>query len=405
MTRNVTVQLPDSVCDTPARDAGHQVYDDSGQVRLLAGDARQVLAGLPDSSADCVVTSPPYYGLRDYGVSGQYGLEASPQQYVDHLRGVFGEVRRVLAADGTLWVNLGDCYVSGPAGPRRSSGLRGRPNAVTTPEGFGGKDGGGLPAKSLLGMPWRVALALQDDGWLLRSCIIWHKPNAVPESVRDRPAARHEYLFLFAVRPRYWFDLDAIRIPPKHPQAASGPPGTTSTARSRREATGAAARRRDRSVSDTKYDASPTIWAGRPHGVNMQPGRHHDSASPSGANPGTVWSVPTRPLREAHFAPFPVELPLRAIAAGCPPWRCATCGAPAPAAGAPGARPAAGPGCDHRDRRPGHVLDPFSGASTTGVAAVRLGRVYTGIDLNPAYHDLARRRLPDQAQPPRRSAA
>ena len=380
-------------------------YYSSSQVRLLTGDAGKVLAGLPDSSADCVVTSPPYYGLRDYGAPGQYGLEATPREYVDHLRGVFGEVRRVLAADGTLWLNLGDCYVSGPAGPRRSTGLKGRPNAVTTPEGFGGKNGGGLPAKSLLGMPWRVAFALQEDGWLLRSCIIWHKPNGMPESVRDRPATRHEYLFLFTARPRYWFDLDAIRVAPEHRRDLGRLLFTGGSPEGRHGGTDVTARRRGDRIGGAKYDAGPAVWAGRPPGVNMRPRRRHDSASPQGPNPGTVWSMPTRPLRQAHFAPFPVDLPLRAIVAGCPPWRCLLCGAPAPTTSAPAAQSAMEQDCDHRARRAGHVLDPFSGASTTGVAALQLGRVYTGIDLNPAYHDVARRRLSQQTQPGGRSAA
>lgn len=169
-------------------------WQSGGRVTLLLGDARDQLAQLPAASADCVVTSPPYYQLRDYGAPGQYGLEDTPDAYIAHLRAVFGEAHRVLAANGTLWLNLGDCYVSGPTGPRRSSGLGGRPNVATTPHGSGGKDGGGLPAKWLLGMPWRVAFALQADGWLLRSCVIWHKPNAMPDSVRDRPAAKHEHL-------------------------------------------------------------------------------------------------------------------------------------------------------------------------------------------------------------------
>jgi len=128
-------------------------WQSGGQVTLLLGDARDHLAQLPAASADCVVTSPPYYRLRDYGVPGQYGLEDTPDAYIAHLRAVFGETHRVLAADGTLWLNLGDCYVSGPTGPRRSSGLGGRPNAATTPHRSGGKNGGGLPAKSLLDMP------------------------------------------------------------------------------------------------------------------------------------------------------------------------------------------------------------------------------------------------------------
>ncbi len=370
-----------------------------GQVTLLLGDARDHLAQMPGASADCVVTSPPYYRLRDYGVPGQYGLEDTPDAYIARLRAVFREARRVLAADGTLWLNLGDCYVSGPTGPRRSSGLAGRPNALTTPHGSGGRNGGGRPAKSLLGMPWRVAFALQDDGWLLRSCVIWHKPNAMPESVRDRPAARHEYLFLFARQARYWFDLDPIRVPLKRPEAL--PRGNLASGGARQGGhggIGATARRRGHSIYGAKYDASPGVWAGGPPGANMRPtGEHHGAASMRGANPGTVRTIPTRPLREAHFAPFPVDLPLRAIAAGCPPARCATCSAPTPAGTGPAQRLSQAMtghrGCVHPTVRPCVVLDPFSGAGTTGLAALQLGRAYVGIDINPAYHDLARQRL------------
>lgn len=379
---------------TPAR------CPDSRPVTLLTGDAREQLTRLPDASADCVVTSPPYYGLRDYGMPGQYGLEDSPGGYIAHLRAVFREVHRVLVPDGTLWVNLGDSYVCGPAGPRRSSGLDGRPNAVTTPEGTGAKNGAGLPAKSLLGMPWRVAFALQDDGWLLRSCVIWHKPNAMPESVRDRPAGKHEYLFLLTKQPRYWFNLDPIRIPLRRPGPRHQTPAAGESGEGRRGAPGARARCRGHGDYGAKYMAGRAVWAGRPPGANMRPtGGQHSAASSRGANPGTVWTIPTRPLRQAHFAPFPIDLPLRAIAAGCPPRRCTRCGAPADAHGRAILRPsrcggnAAGRDCWHTGTRMCVVLDPFGGSGTTGLAAVRLGRAYIGIDINPAYHDIARRRL------------
>ncbi len=375
-------------------------WQSGGQVTLLLGDARDHLAQLPAASADCVVTSPPYYRLRDYGVPGQYGLEDTPDAYIAHLRAVFGEARRVLAADGTLWLNLGDCYVSGPTGPRRSSGLGGRPNAATTPHRSGGKNGGGLPAKSLLDMPWRVAFALQADGWLLRSCVIWHKPNAMPESVRDRPAAKHEYLFLFARQARYWFDLDPIRVPLKRPDALLRGNLVFGGARKGRQGgIGATARRRGHNVYGARYGATPRVRAGRPAGADLGPaGEDHGAASIRGANPGTVWTIPTRPLRQAHFAPFPIDLPLRAIAAGCPPARCATCGAPTTAGNGPATQrlSRAMPGhrdCGHPAIRPCVVLDPFSGAATTGLAALQLGRAYVGIDINPAYHDLARQRL------------
>jgi len=334
-----------------------------GRFTLLPGDARDVLAAtLPDESVNCVVTSPPYYGLRDYGTAAQYGRESAPQAYVDSLRAVFSEVRRVLAADGTMWLNLGDSYVCGPAGPRRSSGLRGRPNAVTTPEGLGGKDGGGLPAKSLLGMPWRVALALQADGWILRNAIVWHKPNAMPESARDRVSSRHEYVFLLVKQARYWFDLDAIREPLSRPEVAAHPPPVGGRQGAAGCVGGSARRRSGRSCCSPKYEPASPAFRGRPHGTHILPtGKRHTAAHPRGKNPGDVWTVATSPYPSAHFATYPAGIPLRCIAAGCRPG--------------------------------GTVLDPFSGAATTGVAALRLGRRYIGIDINPPYHELARRRL------------
>src|SRR5688572_22911954 len=159
-------------------------YFTDEQTTLWHGDSLAVLRELPDASVDCCVTSPPYFGLRDYGEAGQYGLEASPAEYVETMRAVFAEVRRVLAADGTVWLNLGDSYVSSGNGTRTHRGnLGGRPNAVTSPQGFGAKPG---VAKNLLGIPWRVAFALQDDGWILRNAIIWAKSNGMPESVQDR---------------------------------------------------------------------------------------------------------------------------------------------------------------------------------------------------------------------------
>lgn len=307
------------------------------QVTLLLGDALDVLRTLPDGSVDCIVTSPPYFGLRDYGTPGQYGLEATPAAYVETMRNLFAEARRVLADDGTLWLNLGDSYVASAPGKRRSSGLQGRSQAASTPEGVGDKSQCGVPAKNLLGIPWRSAFALQDDGWILRNEIIWHKPNAMPESVRDRLSNRHEHLFVFAKSPRYWFDLDAIREPLTRPEAlaegivfggSKGPGGKL----------GGSARRSGGNVS--VYGAS---------------------GEPKGRNPGDIWAISTKPYPAAHFAVFPIDLPLRCIKAGCKPG--------------------------------GTVLDPFSGSGTTGAAARQLGRRYVGIDLNPAYHDLARDRF------------
>jgi len=322
---------------------------------LLLGDALEVLRQMPDGSADCCVTSPPYYSLRDYGTEGQIGLEASPAEYVERLRGVFAEVRRVLADDGTLWLNIGDSYYSGKGSPTQPDSKNEGRRGWVRPLDRCGQDW--AKPKDLLGLPWRLAFALQDDGWVLRNDIIWSKPNAMPESVTDRLSNRYEHVFLLARSRRYWFDLDAIREPLAHPEAldreivfggSNGGGGKV----------GASARRSgaNRSV----YGRAAGIPPGQVRPKNGGPGPHHDSAHGRGRNPGDVWTIATRPYPEAHFAVFPLEVPLRAIRAGCRPG--------------------------------GTVLDPFSGSGTTGEACRRLGRKYVGIDLNPAYHDLAVRR-------------
>ncbi|MFF9690262.1 DNA-methyltransferase [Streptomyces sp. NPDC014623] len=269
------------------------------QVTLLLGDALDQMRALPDGSVDCIVTSPPYYGLRDYGTPGQYGLEPTPAEYVEHLRQVFAEARRVLADDGTLWLNLGDSYSLSSGGTAGSSAqVTATRTNVQTRIGRGDR-----PAKSLLLLPERVALALQDDGWILRNKIVWNKQDAMPESVRDRLSRRHEPIYLYSKKLQYSFDLDAIREPYK-----------------------------------------PTTRETSSKGSRLR-------------NPGDVWTFPTAHLSAAHFATFPLALPVRCIKAGC--------------------------------KSGGTVLDPFSGSGTTGVAARQLGRRYVGIDLNPAYHDLA----------------
>ncbi|MFF4403668.1 DNA-methyltransferase [Streptomyces sp. NPDC001404] len=301
-------------------------YYHDDQVTLLLGDALDVLCTLPNGAVDCIVTSPPYYGLRDYGTDGQYGLEATPAEYVETMREVFAEARRVLADSGTLWLNLGDSYVAGPPGKRRSSGLQGRSQAITTPEGLGDKMRCGIPEKNLMMIPARVALALQDDGWLLRNDIIWSRPNAMPESVGDRMSTRYEHVFLFAKRSRYWFDLDAVREPHKAPGRRAGAGAFTG-----------------------RNANHPRTGTGEYTGLH-----------PKGRNPGDIWEIATQPNRSGqtnHFAVFPMDLPLRCIKAGCKPG--------------------------------GTVLDPFSGSGTTGAAARQLGCHYVGIDLNPRYHDLA----------------
>lgn len=293
-------------------------YYKDDQVTLLLGDTLETLRTLPDGHVDCIVTSPPYYGLRDYGTDGQYGLEASPAEYVETMRSVFAEARRVLTADGTCWINLGDSYAY-PPGSAGKQGNGQRKGRAFTAEGTPGTRA--LPPKNLMMIPARVAIALQDDGWILRNEIIWSKPNAMPESVTDRLSTRYEHVFLLARSTRYWFDLDAIRAPHA--------PNTlrASTIRSGYVAPG----------------QTPNVKS-RPTGER-------------GANPGDVWSIGTRPYPEAHFAVMAPGLAERCIKAGCKPG--------------------------------GTVLDPFSGSGTTGAAARMLGRQHIGIDLNPAYHDLA----------------
>lgn len=308
-------------------------YYKDDAVTLYHGDSLHVLRTMPDQSVDCIVTSPPYFGLRDYGVEGQIGAESTPAEFVAALVEVFREARRVLAGDGTLWLNLGDSYNNTPSGQNgttstcitggRHDRLGGRRTALLAPM---------MPAKNLLGVPWRVAFALQDDGWILRNDIIWNKPNAMPESVTDRLSTRHEHLFLFTKKPRYWFDLTPIREPLIYPDAADGSRTFGGVHKASGGKAGSATRR-----TGATYTATPE----------------------GGRNPGDVWSIATQPFSEAHFATYPVALPERAIQAGCKPG--------------------------------GTVLDPFSGSGTTGLAAARHGRRYVGIDLNADYLDLSLR--------------
>ncbi|WP_293784144.1 site-specific DNA-methyltransferase [uncultured Aeromicrobium sp.] len=320
-------------------------YFQDDAVTLHHGDALEVLRQLPDQSVDCVVTSPPYFGLRDYGVEGQIGDESSPAEFVAALVEVFAETRRVLADDGTLWLNLGDSY-SGSWGNQGRKNERGTQRPVNKPmmqpvhdgrygdparRNTGAVKPGAPPAKNLMGMPWRVAFALQDDGWILRNDVIWSKPNAMPESVTDRLSSRHEHLFLFAKSRRYWFDLDPIREPLAHPDRITG------------HMFGGA-------------NKAPRLVTGS---ASTRTGSTYDKAPERGRNPGDVWTIPTQPFPGAHFATMPPALAERAIQAGCKPG--------------------------------GTVLDPFSGSGTTGLAAARHGRRYVGIDLNAEYLDLSLR--------------
>ena len=305
-------------------------YYQDEHVTLWHGDAAATLAELDAGSVDCIVTSPPYFGLRDYGVDGQVGAESSPAEYVENMRALFAEARRVLADDGTLWLNLGDSYSTYAGNRGASTGISAKRKAdpwQKVPKGAGLS--GDRPAKNLLGIPWRVAFALQDDGWILRNSIIWAKPNGMPESVTDRLATKHENLFLFSKRARYWFDLDSIREP--HAEVSIARSG------------------RNRFAVDRSQEG-----VGSPQTADPAQSIH-----PGGKNPGDVWTIATQPYPGAHFAVMPSALAERCILAGCKPS--------------------------------GTVLDPFSGSGTTGLAAARHGRKYVGIDLNADYLDLSLR--------------
>lgn len=303
-------------------------------ITLHHGDSLEVLRQLPDESVDCCVTSPPYFGLRDYGVAGQYGLEDSPAEYIETMRALFAEVRRVLAHDGTLWLNLGDSYSGKANAGRQFTKNRG---SNLQPVGFPVQRNmlAHTPYKGLHGIPWRTALALQDDGWILRNEIVWSKPNAMPESVVDRLSSRHEHVFLLSKSPAYWFDLDPIRERHSEVSVKRAQPHRADPGKSYRDG--------------APYDGVASAQTLRIDQMNH----------PLGRNPGDVWTLPTQPFSEAHFAVMPPALAERAILAGCKPG--------------------------------GTVLDPFSGSGTTGHVANKHGRKYVGIDLSADYLDLSLR--------------
>ena len=308
--------------------------------RILQGDIRAVAERLESESVHCIVTSPPYWGLRDYGVGEQIGLETTPEEYVDNLVTVFHELKRVLREDGTVWLNLGDSYsgsgkgCNGDGSPADKRGAKQGTNAGTTVGHFP-KVATGLKPKDLVGIPWRVAFALQADGWWLRQDIIWAKTNPMPESVKDRCTRSHEHIFLLAKSQRYYYNQEAI----KEPSA-------------------------DISMSRYKYS-----FSGRPAGATICPGDDEGQrCAPKGKrefhdrrNKRDVWIVSTKSYEDAHFATFPTDLIRPCILAGCP--------------------------------QGGTVLDPFLGSGTTAVVAIETGRQWVGVELNPTYIEIARRRI------------
>ena len=299
---------------------------------LHHGDCLDILRSLPECSVHCCVTSPPYYGLRDYNNAAQIGLEQTPDAYVARLVAVFREVRRVLRLDGTLWLNLGDSY--GATGGDTHSGFNERWSGTggagskqdAMLSGLGGRTqhNTGLRPKNLLGIPWRVAFALQADGWYLRQDIIWHKPNPMPESVRDRCTKAHEYLFLLSKQARYWYDADAVR---EGCSAVGRVPGG------------------NKKVDTWRNDAN--------RDMTIPVAEHRNRRS--------VWTVATQPYAGAHFAVMPPKLVTPCVLAGCPEG--------------------------------GTVLDPFVGSGTVVAVAVQHGRNGVGIDLNAEYLALARERI------------
>lgn len=332
-------------------------------VTILTGDCREVLRALPDASVNCCVTSPPYWGLRDYGHADQIGQESTPEEYVASLVAVFREVRRVLRADGTLWLNLGDSYCSqggshdgrednqpGVGAARAWRNGSGCADGVVDQRGQRNRNGNtvrSLKPKDLVGVPWRVAFALQSDGWWLRSDIIWHKPNPTPESVTDRPTKSHEYIFLLSKSATYYYDAAAIA------EASGSWNGSTfdgdrdltvrpSTGRGPRNIVGNMSKR---GVTRTT------------EGLNLKTAA--EKTGPT-RNRRDVWTVTTSPYSGAHFATFPPALIVPCILAGCP----------------------AG----------GTVLDPFGGSGTTGDVASGNGRRAILIELNPEYAKLAQDR-------------
>ena len=304
---------------------------------IHCGDAAEVLRSLPTESVNCVVTSPPYYALRDYGVAGQIGLERSPEEYVDKMVEVFTECRRVLRSDGTLWLNIGDSYAGSNKGKGKKVHTGVQPDASNIGDIITTFNITGYKNKDIIGIPWLLAFALRDSGWYLRQDIIWHKPNPMPESVEDRCTKAHEYIFLLSKSQKYYFDYRAI-------------------------------------MEDAKYDGRKKLV--REGGKRLSLGEKACLGVQTICKGGErwkvingkymrrkrdVWTFPTRPLKEAHFAAYPPDLVKPCILAGCPVG--------------------------------GVVLDPFMGAGTTALVARELGRHYIGIELNPEYIGIAEKRL------------
>jgi len=304
--------------------------------KIYCEDCLEGMKRIDDGTVDCVVTSPPYYALRDYNVEGQIGLEASLDEYIDKLVVVFDEVRRILKPTGTLWLNIGDCYATGTKAARKQSpnpgvGANNEAAQNSVPR-LGNPDG--CKTKDLIGVPWMLAFALRRSGWYLRQDIIWQKPNAMPESVRDRCVKSHEYIFLLSKAEKYFIDYDALREP-----AATG----------------------ERPNETNKRNVQIEVPG---HQKQFRGGNPNDGKRTK----RDVWSICVEPGYEGHHAVFPLSLPRQCIMLGCP--------------------------------KDGIVLDPFMGSATTAVAAIMEQRHFLGFELNKEYFDIAQGRINDVRRNP-----
>lgn len=357
-------------------------------VEILIGDARERLRDLPDESVHCVVTSPPYWGLRQYGSdSGMIGLEPTLDEHLENLVAVFREVHRVLRADGSLWLNYGDAYASsGGAGTQGGSGQMADRSIC---QACSPRPTPGFRPKELMGLPWRLAFALQADGWWLRRDHIWHKPNPTPESAGDRATTSHEYVFLLTKAAHYFYDAEAVK-----------------------EKTTGNAHRRAPAVAG--WDKGPGAHGTIHRNPREKPPGVPPKSAPAGSgirsnnsfqaavvdtvatrNLRSVWTIPTRAFKGAHFATFPPELCEIPVKAGTSETGvCHLCGAPWEPTTTPTVGWKAGCGCSVVDEvLPAVVLDPFAGAGTVGLVADRLGRDAILIEINPDYAQMAHERI------------
>jgi DNA modification methylase len=312
---------------------------------IFIGDVLKMIGSVRDESVDCCVTSPPYYGLRDYGMDGQLGLEQSPSEYIENLVEVFRCVRRAIRNDGTLWVNIGDSYAGSGKGPAGNLGKSHNERDMSYTH-LSGKVPDGCKPKDLIGIPWMLAFALRADGWYLRQDIIWHKPNPMPESVKDRCTKSHEYIFMLSKSPKYYYDADAIKEPCVNGDSASP-----------RESKGAKTKNSGR--RDKQGELGKQTYTGFNERYFSKPALTH-------RNKRDVWTVTTKPYKGSHFATFPPDLIEPCILAG--------------------------------SRVGGVVLDPFMGSGTTCMVAKQNGRGYIGIELNPEYVELAKKRIYEGAK-------